>query len=115
LSALDSDQSASARGVSPAEAPAHGAASPDARCRDGQRRAAQRAAAVARSDEILASIRGLPGLGDFWATPSVDSLRKQAAAGPIVIVTTDHERCGAPVTGRCGCTVPTRLAGRLAP
>lgn len=36
-----------------------------------------------------------PDLADLRIKPSIDSLRRQAAAGPIVIVTADYDRCDA--------------------
>jgi CHAT domain-containing protein len=51
--------------------------------------------ASARWDALLARIRAVPGLEGFWESPSADSLLPAADDGPVIIITTDRERCDA--------------------
>ncbi|MFD0686696.1 CHAT domain-containing protein [Actinomadura fibrosa] len=55
----------------------------------------RRRAAAAAWDGLLDRVHARPGLAGFLAPPSIDELRRQADAGPIVLVTTDRDRCDA--------------------
>ncbi|WUI01357.1 CHAT domain-containing protein [Spirillospora sp. NBC_00431] len=57
--------------------------------------AERRRAAATGWDALLARIHARPELAGFLAPPSIGELRRQAAAGPIVLVTTDVHRCDA--------------------
>ncbi|MEV7011144.1 CHAT domain-containing protein [Streptosporangium sp. NPDC051022] len=57
--------------------------------------ASRRHEAATAWDALLDRIRARPGLADFLIPPPIDRLRRQAAAGPVVMVTTDPHRCDA--------------------
>jgi len=66
----------------------------------GPDRAAHRLAEQVREaaeqwDALLARIRARPGLAGFLAPPSISELKRQAAAGPIVMIIADELRCDA--------------------
>ncbi|MBR7834093.1 CHAT domain-containing protein, partial [Actinospica durhamensis] len=44
-----------------------------------------------RWEALLSEIRSRPGLGDFWAVPTIDRLRRQARDGHVVLVMAGRE------------------------
>ena len=60
-----------------------------------QQAAQARRAAAAQWDALISRIRAVPGLHDFWAPPSAESLQAAAVDGPVVILATQLNRCDA--------------------